>query len=170
MGEFTETDSGLLVPVEPVEFPPSQKFIHNQVSYLTELDRIKEREAVILEIKAGPELDRAVAEAIGLVYEQRPSPDRHARECFGMQKTGWWDGDQYVCFRNAPTYSTDLNVAFAAAEKVGLFEEAWFTVNANNGNGVVYWEQNGNPNEGDAIEVATPALAICAAILKLKGS
>lgn len=96
-------------------------------------------------IEPGAELDRAVAKAIGM---------------------GWWDVDGYVSY-DVPRYSKDLNAAFAAAERVGLFD----------GNQLGKWtpweycviSSCEKPDERDIIgRAATPALAICAAILKLK--
>ena len=94
----------------------------------------------MVEIKAGPELDRAVADVLGL------------------QST-------YV-----RPYSTDLNAAFAAAERVGLFSETfWRTLGMDEfGETWGVFEQDGNCKRSIGRENhRTPALAICAAILDL---
>ena len=104
------------------------------------------------ELVAGPELNRRVAEAIG---DESPN----------WTFPPLWRGE-------FPPYSTDLNAAFAAA--VGLF-----------GNGRRALQFADEPGEWRMVErytefgdrhrtpicvasAPTPALAICAAILKLK--
>ena len=65
-----------------------------------------------VEIKAGAELDRAVAEAAGIFVEELRSPSG---------KTGYMRTDQRLdpnCVLFSP--STDLNAAFAAAEKTSV--------------------------------------------------
>ena len=118
-----------------------------------------------MELVAGEELDRRVAEAIGLETclcgpaERGYSP-----------KTG-------MCLRCALTpakrYSTDLNAAFTAAEKVGLWNSHLI---AKDGDNWEAWRHEhfaanmyGRDGEVFAGPFPTPALAICAAILKLKG-
>lgn len=102
------------------------------------------------EIKAGPELDLAVSAAMNVFYDKR-----RVQDC--------------------PKYSMDLNAAFAAAEEVGLFRPAtpwlslfaavvpdglaWYVANHEQ------WIETGEPRS-----CPTPALAICAAVLKLKES
>ena len=122
-----------------------------------------------VEITPGAELDQAVAEAIGCRVR-------------GHRKAGYWCGcNKAMTLHGTGTkgrigappprlhyYSTDLNAAFAAAEKVRLFKEYG------------YCEASGQhvisktvpvKSWGDTIaHEATPALAICAAILKLKDS
>ena len=92
----------------------------------------------MLEIKAGPELDRAVAEAIWL----RPE------DYFG-------DNGEFVPFRP----STDLNAAFAAAERAGMFLElnrlSWG------------WQAGTHAMKANYAVGPTPALAICAAVLEV---
>jgi len=103
----------------------------------------------MVEIKAGVELDRAVAEAIGWRIEACRPLD--------------WIGSNGVSVEEFRP-SVDLNWAFAAAEKVGLFDR-WV---------IGQWSnppQSGWGIEGDDSPVTslypTPALAICAAILAL---
>lgn len=130
-----------------------------------------------MEIKAGAALDWAVAEAIGWQFKCRPKNGMSRfDEIAGTNLEGWWDGDRYVSYE-APCFSTDLNAAFAAAERAGLFhqdtdaflcrtpygkrgsEEEW----------KVWCEQGEKLRFECSYHGSTPALAICAAILALKG-
>lgn len=93
------------------------------------------------EIKAGQELDQAVSAALNVFYDER-----RVQDC--------------------PKYSTDLNAAFAAAEKIELFDyyylmhrkERWEIL-----------EHCDAPFDGEEVfaSASTAALVICAAILKL---
>lgn len=101
-----------------------------------------------VEIKAGPELNRAVVEAVAVPDAVQPA---------------------LTVLNFSP--STDLNAAFAAAEAAasgargfGDWELSTY---------VGYNEKGWTCQIGDCTERAfapTPALAICAAILKLKGA
>lgn len=130
-------------------------------------------------ITEGPDLDRAVAEAIGLRpkdFGYNPSiQDEPCAEYFRGADSGivrgavwFWNDSQFVTFRP----STDLNDAFRAAEMSGLFtverdgpevhlaktiDGKWeiLTVSICGGMDCLICE-------------ATPALAICAAILQLE--
>ena len=104
-----------------------------------------------MEIKAGPELDMAVAAAIG---EEPGLPFSIVRADAGQE------GFTYK------RYSTDLNAAFAAAEKVDLFGGCSLGLGHPDGRRV--WIASSF--DGIVSEGTTPALAICAAILKLKGT
>ena len=128
------------------------------------------------EIKPGHKLDRAVARAIG-------RPDR--KQCdFEMFIDGGYEGSVYRCndcqdviwddgtdLRQVcdPEYSTDLNAAFRAAEKVDLFclpgnthgQGPWVSL-ARGPIGWLIMKDDIFLGRG-----GTPALAICAAILKL---
>ena len=109
----------------------------------------------MVEIKAGPELDRAVAEAIGLVSTHR---------VLGSDIEFWSDPRAP---REAPrTFhpSMDLNDAFYAGEAVGLFTSVR-SIRPNR----YHWEviEDGDPLERIISKGDTPALAICAAILEL---
>lgn len=104
----------------------------------------------MIEIKAGPELDSAVAEAIGWIKRENTwhSPERA----------------EYPVLEFKP--SADLNAAFAAAEKVELFHGMWL------GRLVTGWtimtldtQDVVGPEKG----CYTPAIAICTAILHVKG-
>ncbi len=101
------------------------------------------------EIKAGPELDRAVTKAIGA--EMSILGDVCVDESF---------------FRLGPWFpSTDLNAAFAAAEKVELFRADICLSKGSGGQWIVWDDFDGSDvGSGDTL-----ALAVCAAILKLKG-
>lgn len=109
----------------------------------------------MVEIKAGAELDRAVAEAIGLKATHRLSSGSFL---FTHPRSGV--GAVHSAFRP----STDLNDAFYAAEAVGLFDQ-WHIGKWSNP------PQSGWGIEGDDSPVSglyqTPSLAICAAILEL---
>ncbi len=119
-------------------------------------------------MKAGHELDWAVAEAIGLDTAAMRTNDERERLPPVMISPREWDelrGVEHVtcegdvaCIPFQP--STDLNAAFAAAEKVGLFDNA--RLSSWNGK----WEVRWSPTEN--CWGPTPALAICVAILKLK--
>ena len=116
----------------------------------------------MVEIKAGPELDRAVAEAIGWTYRQSSS---QWAEILGL--VCWHDTDGNEHHGYPPAVSTDMNAAHEAAEKVGLFDryaltrlgDVWRITPAKQG----LWFADPVLASGP-----TPALAICAAILNLK--
>jgi len=101
-----------------------------------------------IEIKAGSELDMAVAEAVGVSAEQ-----------FNTFRHLHWPNVNFQ-------YSTNLNESFAAASAVGLWREYG------------YCEASGQHVISKTVPVAswedtianaeTPALAICAAILELE--
>ena len=109
-----------------------------------------------VEIKPGPELDWAVAEAVGVgVHRVKES-------------TRWQRDDNLYPF----IPSIDLNEAFAAAEKVELFVGGACTTRTpgdlrkdSHGQWAVLL-RTGCYSE-DTVRADTPALAICAAILKL---
>lgn len=113
----------------------------------------------MIEIKPGPELDRAVAEAIG---DKPGLPFSIARAESGQEG-----------FTYKP-YSTDLNAAFAAAEKVCDCGFAMHTAGKPVGGWQAFrcivgigWDIDRCERQIE-VEAPTPALAICAAILKLK--
>lgn len=97
----------------------------------------------------GPELDRAVAEAIGLVATHRTIDGRT-----------WFvdprDGTLAVPIEFRP--STDLNHAFQAAEMAGMFLELNRLADS--------WQAHTYAMNGKSCTAPTPALAICYAILK----
>jgi hypothetical protein len=117
----------------------------------------------MIEIKAGPELDKAVADAIG---DEPALPFSIARAMAGEE------GFTYNL------YSTDLNAAFAAAEKVGLWAgcshilgkgSAWRT--GADGHWWIHHTRDGSAPLSFESEVSSGhslALAICAAILALR--
>ena len=103
-------------------------------------------------IEAGVELDLAVAYAIG--WCTRPDYPGDWQD----EKGRTWPISEF-------RPSTDLNAAFAAAERVGLFEKAYI------GSHHDLWFVGGIFDEMNPEEcLCTPALAICAAILGIKDS
>jgi hypothetical protein len=113
--------------------------------------------------KPGRELDKAVAEAIGLESAIFRISGVHVTlqewdELRGVEHHTY-EGNM-PCLQFHP--SGDLNAAFAAAEKVGIFDGGDMLQKLSDG----IWEVWGVHNEIG--RGATPALAICAAILKLK--
>jgi hypothetical protein len=115
-----------------------------------------------IEIKTGSELDMAVAEAIGW---------RQSGEAWVQQETPL----DRECWVSDFRPSTDLNAAFAAAEKAGLFSgNHLLNSQPNNHCAMLYklsddlWHVSGCCGERYS-DATTPALAICAAILKTKG-
>lgn len=136
------------------------------------------------EIKPGRELDWAVAEAI----------DFHANVV-----VGWTDefGTRHHCQHSDATllggrspivekmrwydprfpdnrilnYSTDLNSAFAAANAVGLFTSHALSQESDEWVVATEWVQSAHgAGRAERSRANTPAMAICAAILKLKES
>ena len=114
----------------------------------------------MITIEPGVELDRAVAEAIGLEIVET--------HC-GTEV--WFDNGNGTLSQCNP--SVNLNAAFAAAERVGLFDpdgpEAFLAQHpAGSVEWKVWWEDSDDPDGGHAVYKSTPALAICAAILELE--
>ena len=104
------------------------------------------------EIKPGPELDYAVAKAAGFDVIGDEIEDDEV----------WVDNEDGGTSRMFRP-STDLNAAFAAAEKVGLFD-VWLLAK-----GESYWHlQDYSERDMEGIQAPTPALVICAAILHEK--
>lgn len=62
--------------------------------------------------------------------------------------------------------SVDLNAAFAAAERLGLWNKYAFS--CHNGNYEIFLDTDAHMDDDTLASADTPALAICAAILKLK--
>lgn len=131
--------------------------------------------------QAGRELDRAVAEAVDphcsvgmcassgcIDIPATQSGDTAAtdRDVLAVWK---WDGERN--WRTLPEFSTDLNAAFAAAEIV--VAQVWdedqrdWELSPYIGSDERGWTCSLGCDE-DRVFEATPALAICAAILKLK--
>jgi hypothetical protein len=105
-------------------------------------------------LEPGPELDQTVAVAVGI--EGRIGDDGFARLARPNSR-------DYLVW----SPSTDLKTAFAAAEKVGLFDPGGLTCF----NGI--WMVSRLSSDVTAptcviAEAPTPALAICEAILELK--
>jgi hypothetical protein len=122
------------------------------------------------EIKPGLELNLAVLKALGAVWRDEWKDET------GWKMAAWYYEDGSVaCRQQIPQFSTDLNAAFAAAEKAGLFSGNHLqTSTPNNHCAMLYklsddlWHVSGCCGERYS-DATTPALAICAAILKVKG-
>jgi hypothetical protein len=116
-------------------------------------------------------MDHAVAEALGIEW----------REATRARMEGWHtpDGNEVLSRGRVPRFSEDLNLSFWAAERAGLFDyeddswrvlckvqnrgsrvASWRIQLHHIGSGVFDWVTDRHP---------TPALAICEAILKLRG-
>ena len=125
-----------------------------------------------VEIKEGPELDRAVAEAIGIRRKIMVGGSKPG--CVGLFTTRSAvevievGAEDVRC--PVQECSTDLNAAFAAAEAVGLFSETfWHTLGMGEfGEDWCVYEQDGAVKRSLTHDQPTAALAICAAILTLK--
>lgn len=122
------------------------------------------------QLEAGPELDKAVAKALGLSqpnwvhagYDDSGASFQVCLSCGFEHPVGVPHGCTLL---EIPPYSTDLNAAFEAAERAGLFHPS---------NHITLWRMPDGfrvafdrPN-GSAFTRPTPALAICRAILALK--
>lgn len=184
---------GLSPRYAPAEYPPFGEF--SQGSYSARqtafFQPLKGR--TLIEIKQGAELDRAVAEAIGWIPPQIPEaehpkllppcpdlpdyfhPSPEVEEW--RSNYHWRFQGRGPCLRHPERYSTDLNAALAAAEKVFRGGFAIHTPGEEIGGwkkfrciyGVGWRKPMRGCKEQFEIDADTPALAICAAILKLKG-
>ena len=124
------------------------------------LVQLQLRKDIMIEIKEGPDLDRAVAEAIGLAPALQ-SPDG---------KKFFYDPRDPLHGLRTFLPSTDLNDAFRAAEKTGLFDGTKDGPEVHLAKTIDgQWEVLiGGSEMGYLTREKTPALAICAAILKMK--
>lgn len=128
----------------------------------------------MIEIKPTPELDRAIAKAIDLRWLVIEGPPRYVLGLYNpisedSTEVSVSADDDLVTDAMISFYSTDLNAAFVAAEKVSLFyppenthgQGPWVSL----ARGPWGWQVMKDEmclGRGD-----TPALAICAGILKL---
>jgi len=125
------------------------------------------------DIEPGAELNMAVANAIGVRPWVVPECDKLS-DCMVLITSREWDEmrgiEHPTCEGDIPTVpfqpSTDLNAAFAAAGVVGLFDE-WSIGQASDGVRS-HWVIEGSYESG-LCTGPTAALAICKAILMLKG-
>jgi len=110
------------------------------------------------EIKAGPDLDRAVAEAIGLVCTHR---------VLGSDMQFFSDPRDPLAGLMTFIPSTDLNYAFRAAEMAGVFSENQIVLRRDNTDET--WEVAEVFPSCEIILASedTPHLAICQAVLKI---
>jgi prepilin-type N-terminal cleavage/methylation domain-containing protein len=125
----------------------------------------------------GPELDRKVSEAIGGLTGYRCANcslfklDRYTHDEGAFCSCERPAGGPIPRLSPAPFCpSTDLNAAFAAAEKVGLFkcdtqDGPGTNLRLFQGGGGLWWITNGNRRPVVQFNAPTPALAICEAIL-----
>lgn len=124
----------------------------------------------------GSELNRAVADALGLTWLLRPDGtpvglyERIPADAVEVNMSDPRVPEKYI-----GAYSTELRSAFYAAAKVGLFDpdgpEAFLCQHpAAEPTWKVWFEDDTAQDGGHAVYGCTPALAICAAILKLKGA
>jgi len=148
------------------------------------------------DIQPGPETDRAVAEAIGLKVITRSEAIRKCNDwqnvwcpehgiSVGPDFKHWFTNNFYIDgppsaagLDPVPKYSTDLNAAFEAASRAFdkyIGDDTRFVVYYQPYENLPDWWaaiETDNPFEGwgATLEAGapTPALAICAAILKLK--
>lgn len=115
-----------------------------------------------VEIGPGLDLDVAVLEALGAAWRDE------WKDKTGWKMAAWYYEDGSVaCREQIPQFSTDLNAAFAAAEKA--YKRFWVKkLGPDKYEAIVFFD-------GDKAGLSlfdwqsTPALAICAAILKAKG-
>ncbi len=114
------------------------------------------------EIIPGPKLDRIIAEAVGMTWHGT----------LDHQTSAWWNRDSKRCRGTLPSFSADLNDAFMAANEVGLFTPQendrgsgpWVSLHR----GPLGWFVKSDETCIGCGRGDSPALAICAAILKLK--
>lgn len=132
------------------------------------------------EIKPGPELDRAVAKAVGLrrhiAVGWTVPPNANAfTHCSDESEAIYEElgaDDSRLPDAVIPKYSTDLNAAYAAAEKAGLWND--HLIRKNDDGLWEVWHATDIRRYmlggigGPIVAHSTPALAICAAILKVK--
>lgn len=139
----------------------------------------------------GPELDAKVAAACGLKHVEEIRHPKHdwqatgegnvygsaylCHRCFEDRVTDDidYDGEGECVVTISKSFSTDLNAAFEAAEKVGLFKATTIGKSGHETDEPWYVERSHETQHGSRSETIgrgpTPALAICVAILKLKG-
>ena len=101
----------------------------------------------MVEIKAGAELDKVVAEAIGYDATIYYSHDLERNVCLLLPS------------EKPFSPSVDLNAAFDAAERVGMFLELQRLADC--------WMATTHVLAGKSVCASTPALAICGAILEI---
>lgn len=129
---------------------------------------------------AGPELDARIAAIIGDVstkHKWEQYGGNHYGSGYKCLKCGDVEVTDDIKYDGAGTcirpYSYDLNAAFAAAEKAGLFDDGAFLEKRGHGLWQVTkyrWSgslTNPDPIVDEIAQGATPALAICAAVLTL---
>jgi hypothetical protein len=119
-------------------------------------DPVSVHPPVMRQIPVGPELDAAVARAVG--YDLPSYQDGRCSAC--DREYGWRP-------------SIDLNAAFEAADKAGLFDNVNRRFSKEGGREGGWVVAEIVSMAGDEMDIAfgsTPAEAICRAILALKGA
>lgn len=123
----------------------------------------------MIELSPGPELDAAVAKAIGW---HRGTVDSDAMRF-------WWDDRGMKRAEHSKFHpSADLNCAFEAAERAGLFDRCDHILSRGSADDPrgPWWVNHTRYRDSELSKESvvaagpTPALAICAAILKLNGA
>ena len=124
--------------------------------------RTQEESMNTIELEAGPELDAAVAKAIGLTCRilEAPCADLRSRHrvCVNTGKPCWEPFEP----------SNDLNAAFEVAEKAGLFERYCLNKSPSGWDFRIACDEMCPPYLIE--DCPTAAVAICRAILKLKAA
>lgn len=115
------------------------------------------------DLEPGPETDRLVAEALGVPLVS-----------YDMHPPCYWINEGYSTIDRRRPFcpSTDLNDAFWAAERAGLFTFRPLVTLFRNPEEPTEppWCVYDEDSERSLGAAVTPALAICKAILKLKGN
>jgi hypothetical protein len=106
------------------------------------------------ELEAGPELDAAVARAIGLNWKNATRTTMSA----------WYYPDDSG-HATLPEFSEDLNAAFEAAEKCGLFAQKFAELSFDRTKSE--WRVYQSSYASFSVAGPTAAVAICRAILRL---
>jgi hypothetical protein len=133
--------------------------------------------AEINALEAGPDLDRLVAEACGIAYETNPNPsglhDWRSRS-LAVQTCSWCNQVFYGDFVGPPidgckpspvlfSPSVDWNDVMFAAEKCGLFDDAFLTTFDSQWQVII--QIDGYGSHDVYVEHPSGPVAICRAIL-----
>lgn len=149
------------------------------------------------QLTPGPELDARIAEACGVKLISRDEAVRISNEHDKSRPAwdSWYTNEWYVYeepgkmffgFTPASSYSIDLDAAFEAAEKTGLFKpntavpsgwlclsgagSKWGFIQFGYGIQCCWWMFPDGKGNLKGIQQTTPAMAICAAIIQIFSS